>query len=121
MSRNWPSGTPSHRSLMIPGCGRRRRPTPHPPAPVPNREVDMAPVILFTFAGRQRRMEILTRYIQSAMDAGIIDEWHVWDFTRSQDDHEWVTREFGPVRYMGSAAPYQSVGSAARNQPLRLD
>jgi hypothetical protein len=81
----------------------------------------MAPVILVTFAGRQKRMEILTRYIHSAMDAGIIDEWHVWDFTRSPEDHEWVTREFGPVRYMGSAAPYQAIGSAARNQPLRLN
>lgn len=80
----------------------------------------MAPVILVTFAGRQKRMEILTRYIQSAMDAGIIDEWHVWDFTRSQQDHEWVTRQFGPIRYMGSAALYQSAGSAAPNQPLRL-
>ena len=80
----------------------------------------MAPVILVTFAGRQKRMEILTRYIHSAMDAGIIDEWHVWDFTRSQQDHEWVTREFGPVRYMGSAAPYQTNGSVAPNQPLRL-
>lgn len=35
------------------------------------------------------------------MDAGIVDEWHIWDFTRSQEDHEWVSREFGPVRYMG--------------------
>lgn len=81
----------------------------------------MAPVILVTFAGRQKRMEILTRYIRSAMDAGIIDEWHVWDFTRSREDHEWVTREFGPVRYMGAAASYQSRGSVAPNQPLRLN
>lgn len=80
----------------------------------------MAPVILVTFAGRQKRMEILTRYIRSALDAGIIDEWHVWDFTRSQQDHEWVTREFGPVRYMGSAAPYQSIRSVAHNQSLRF-
>lgn len=80
----------------------------------------MAPVILVTFAGRQKRMEILTRYIRSALDAGIIDEWHVWDFTRSQQDHEWVTSEFGPVRYMGSAAPYQFIRSAALNQPLRF-
>ena len=80
----------------------------------------MAPVILITFAGRQKRMEILTRYIHSAMDAGIIDEWHVWDFTRSQEDHEWVTREFGPVRYMGSAAPYQAKGTVSPRQPLRM-
>jgi hypothetical protein len=80
----------------------------------------MAPVILITFAGRQKRMEILTQYVHSAMDAGIIDEWHVWDFTRSQEDHEWVTREFGPVRYMGANAGYQANGSVSPKQPLRM-
>ena len=80
----------------------------------------MAPVILITFAGRQKRMEILTQYVHAAMDAGIIDEWHVWDFTRSQEDHEWVTREFGPVRYMGANAGYQANGSVSPKQPLRM-
>lgn len=80
----------------------------------------MAPVILVTFAGRQKRMEILTRYIRTAMDAGIIDEWHIWDFTRSQADHEWVTGEFGPVRYMGAEAGYQHYGSVSPRQPLRM-
>lgn len=80
----------------------------------------MAPVILVTFAGRQKRMEILTQYIHAAMDAGIIDEWHVWDFTRSQEDHEWVTREFGPVRYMCANAGYQANGSVSSKQPLRM-
>lgn len=80
----------------------------------------MAPVILITFAGRQKRMEILTQYVQAAMDAGIIDEWHVWDFTRSQEDHEWVTRTFGPVRYMGFNAGYQAHGSVSPKQPLRM-
>ncbi|MCO5733024.1 hypothetical protein [Rhizobium sp. SSA_523] len=68
----------------------------------------MAPVILVTFAGRQKRMSVLTRYIRKALDLGIIDEWHVWDFTRSPEDHDWVTAEFGPVRFMGSKVPYQA-------------
>lgn len=80
----------------------------------------MAPVTLITFAGRQKRMEILTQYIHAAMDAGIIDEWHVWDFTRSQEDHDWVSRTFGPVRYMGANAGYQANGSVSPKQPLRL-
>ncbi len=71
----------------------------------------MAPVILVTFAGRQKRMQILTDYVRQAMARGLIDEWHVWDFTRSQDDHEWVTHEFGPVRYMESGARYQLAGT----------
>jgi hypothetical protein len=80
----------------------------------------MAPVILTTFAGRQTRMEILTEYVHAAMDAGIIDEWHVWDFTRSQEDHEWVNRTFGAVRYMGANAGYQANGSVSPKQPLRM-
>lgn len=80
----------------------------------------MAPVILITFAGRQKRMEILTQYVHAAMDAGIIDEWHVWDFTRSHEDHEWVNRTFGAVRYMGANAGYQANGSVSPKQPLRM-
>lgn len=79
----------------------------------------MAPVILVTFAGRQRRMELLTRYVREAMNAGIIDEWHIWDFTRSPEDHEWVTREFGPVRFMGSTAPYEAKGSVSPRASFR--
>ena len=46
----------------------------------------MTPVILVTCAGRQTRMEILTQYIRRALDLGIIDEWHIWDFARSAED-----------------------------------
>ncbi|MGV3548403.1 hypothetical protein [Rhizobium sp.] len=81
----------------------------------------MAPVILITFAGRQKRMEILTQYVHAAMDAGIIDEWHVWDFTRSQEDHEWVNRTFGPVRFMGDKVGYQANGAVSPRQPLRMN
>lgn len=79
----------------------------------------MTPVILVTFAGRQTRMEILTQYIRRALDQGIIDEWHIWDFTRSTDDHAWVTREFGPARYMGSKVPYQSAGTVSSSASFR--
>ncbi len=79
----------------------------------------MTPVILVTFAGRQTRMEILTQYIRRALDLGIIDEWHIWDFTRSADDHAWVTREFGPARYMGSKVAYQSAGTVSPSASFR--
>jgi hypothetical protein len=64
-------------------------------------------------------MEILTQYIRKAMDNGIIDEWHIWDFTRSPHDHDWVTREFGPVRYMASKAPYQLKGTVTPRSSFR--
>jgi hypothetical protein len=81
----------------------------------------MAPVILVTFAGREHRMQILNSYVRKAMADGLIDEWHIWDFTRSQADHEWVTREFGPLRYMGDAVSYQACGTATSRAPLRLE
>ncbi|AYG61503.1 hypothetical protein QD460_17800 [Rhizobium jaguaris] len=81
----------------------------------------MTPVILVTFAGRQKRMEILTKYIRKAINDGIIDEWHIWDFTRSSQDNEWVTREFGPARYMRPEAPYQLKGTVAPRSSFRTN
>jgi hypothetical protein len=79
----------------------------------------MAPVILVTFAGRQKRMDILTQYIRRAIADGIIDEWHIWDFTRSAEDNDWVTREFGPARFMGDKAPYQEKGAVTPQSSFR--
>ncbi len=79
----------------------------------------MAPVILVTFAGRQKRMDILTQYIRKAIADGIIDEWHIWDFTRSAQDNDWVTREFGPARFMGHRAPYQQKGKVSPQASFR--
>ncbi|MBC2774112.1 hypothetical protein H6M51_14705 [Rhizobium sp. AQ_MP] len=81
----------------------------------------MAPVILVTFAGREARMQILNSYVRRAMADGLIDEWHIWDFTRSADDHDWVTREFGPVRYMGDNVGYQHRGAVSHKAALRMD
>jgi hypothetical protein len=79
----------------------------------------MTPVVLVTFAGRQKRMEVLTQYIRQAMQYGIIDEWHIWDFTRNDEDHAWVTREFGPVRLMGHKVPYQLKGPVSPRSAFR--
>jgi hypothetical protein len=54
--------------------------------------------ILVTFAGRRDRMELLTRYVTAAMDAGLIDEWHVWDFTRNAQDGAWLRERFPVVQ-----------------------
>lgn len=66
-------------------------------------------------------MEILNKYVRRAMADGLIDEWHIWDFTRSAADHAWVTREFGPLRHMGDAVAYQACGHASLRAPLRLE
>lgn len=80
----------------------------------------MAPVILVTFAGREARMQILNSYVRRAMADGLIDEWHIWDFTRSAADHAWVTREFGPVRYMGDNVGYQHRGTLNKAAAHRM-
>ena len=81
----------------------------------------MAPVILVTFAGREHRMQILNSYVRRAMADGLIDEWHIWDFTRSQADHEWVSREFGPIRFMSDTVGYQPFGTVSSRAALRLE
>lgn len=81
----------------------------------------MGSVILVTFAGREGRMGILKQYIDQALAKGLIDEWHIWDFTRSESDHRWVSDNFGPVRFMHADAHYQSIGDLSVQPLLRLD
>jgi hypothetical protein len=52
--------------------------------------------ILVTFAGRRDRMELLVKYVNAAIARGLIDEWHVWDFTRDRADAQWL-RQLFPV------------------------
>jgi glycosyltransferase involved in cell wall biosynthesis len=47
-------------------------------------------VIATTFAGRQDRMEVLLGYVVNALKAGIIHEYHVWDYARSSADRVWL-------------------------------
>ncbi|WP_216894310.1 hypothetical protein [Nocardia alni] len=56
--------------------------------------VDGHPVIMVTFAGRQDRMELLTHYIGEALRLGVIDEWHVWNFSRNDNDDRWLKSRF---------------------------
>jgi hypothetical protein len=50
--------------------------------------------ILVTFAGRRDRMELLTRYVDAAIKLGLIDEWHVWEFSRNREDAQWLREKF---------------------------
>jgi hypothetical protein len=50
--------------------------------------------ILVTFAGRRDRMQLLTRYVDAAIERGLIDEWHVWDFARNANDSAWLRERF---------------------------
>jgi hypothetical protein len=43
-----------------------------------------------TFAGRRDRMPLLVDAIRAALERGIIDEWHVWNYARTPEDAAWV-------------------------------
>lgn len=49
------------------------------------------PRVFFTvFAGRQENLVILNKYVQHLMAKGLVDEYHLWDFTRKASDAAWI-------------------------------
>jgi hypothetical protein len=72
--------------------------------------------ILVTFAGRRDRMELLTRYVAEAIRRGLIDEWHVWGFTRNLEDARWLRERF-PI---AQATPNNSFDYFRLRRPLSL-
>lgn len=51
----------------------------------------MSKVIATTFAGRQDRMTILLEYIKIAIEQGIIDEYHIWNYARNLNDSQYLS------------------------------
>ena len=57
----------------------------------------MGRTIITIFAGRKNVLLILIRYLVAAVEAGIIDEIHFWDFSRLEEDREFLRNELcGP-------------------------
>jgi hypothetical protein len=46
------------------------------------------------FLGRKKNMVILHSYIQLALDYNIINEYHMYNFSRNLDDHDFIYSEF---------------------------
>jgi len=46
--------------------------------------------ILSVFAGRQPNLEILYKYLQKTLESHIIDEVHLWDYTKNADDARYL-------------------------------
>ena len=68
-------------------------------------------VILATFAGRRDRMQLLVAYAREAMQRGLIDEWHIWDFTRNADDRSWLQETFTDLGRTPNADLWYKAGS----------
>lgn len=80
----------------------------------------MGKVILITFAGREDRMELLRTYTLKLLDKGLLDEWHVWDFTRNDKDREYIRKNYGPIQYIRPRGGYQHIISLQKEQYKKL-
>ena len=49
-----------------------------------------ANVIFYIFAGREKFMRILLRYVDVLLERGIISEVHIWDYTRNKQDKKFI-------------------------------
>mgnify|MGYP003344361032 CR=1 FL=1 len=66
--------------------------------PILNRKV-----IFSIFAGRQRYLTILFRYLDTMLKMNIIHEIHLWDFTRNVNDEDYIkdiTKNNSNYKYM---------------------
>lgn len=60
-------------------------------------------VILTCFAGRRRNMEILLMYADELHSRGLIDQMHIWDFTRDATDGAWLAQTFQRSPYIATS------------------
>lgn len=80
----------------------------------------MSKIILITFSGREDRMQLLKTYISRLIDKGYIDEWHVWDFTRSASDRKYIRENYGEIRYIRPNGGYQKIASVKKGEVKRI-
>ena len=52
-------------------------------------------VIFTSFAGRRENFNIQFRYLDKLLDQGLINEVHLWDYTREINDSIWLKQTFG--------------------------
>ena len=65
--------------------------------------------IAFTFAGRRNMMRNQVIFVRRLLDLGLLDEWHLWNFARKQEDADWLQQNFGAdatVYTFGRSAQY---------------
>lgn len=54
---------------------------------------DVGRTIVTVFAGRKQNLCILMYYLIAAAEAGIVDEIHLWDFARKDEDRQFLRHE----------------------------
>jgi hypothetical protein len=71
--------------------------------------------IAFTFAGRERMMRNQVIFVRRLLELGLLDEWHVWNFARTEQDEDWLRRSFSGDQMLFT------FGKAARYAALRAE
>lgn len=51
-------------------------------------------VIWTCFAGRKHNLSVLLRYVLALIERNIVDECHLWNFTRKSEDERWLKEHF---------------------------
>lgn len=54
--------------------------------------------IAFTFGGRESHMTSQKLFMEKLIHDNVIDEWHIWDFSRKDSDQAWLISNFGENR-----------------------
>lgn len=61
--------------------------------------------IYTTFAGRRENLDIQMQYLDRLIDMGLINEVHMWDYTREVKDSIWIKRMFNIPSVFEYSAP----------------
>ena len=57
-------------------------------------------IILSVFCGRQDRMQLLLRHLDVLHERGVLDEVHLWDYCKRDEDRLWLaTIQGGPYKH----------------------
>lgn len=77
--------------------------------------------IAFTMAGRQEMMGLLVKYMTKALEKNILDEWHVWDLSRTDSDSLWLKRSISHPKIKLMDTPFKEknesiIGHSSFNQ-----
>jgi len=57
---------------------------------VTSKETSKEKTILTVFAGREANLRILMKYLQKALERNMIDEVHLWNYTRNESDERYL-------------------------------
>ena len=61
-------------------------------------------VIWTCFAGRKHNLSVLLRYVLALIERNIVDECHLWNFTRKPEDDRWLRENFSePIQSQQNA------------------